>query len=264
MPTDRASPRDRVEFVGIRFDRLSIDQVIAQLRCKTAQDPFSYLVTPNVDHVVRSEHSTHHGDAALRSIYAAAKWCLCDSRVLAGLARLRGVELPVVPGSDLTVQVCSQLLDDGDVVAVLGGTSRTIEGLRARYPAVRFAHHAPPMGLRDDAAALAAAAAFAIASGARFIFLAVGAPQQELLAREIARSQEARGTALCIGASIDFIVGDQRRAPLMVQKLGLEWAHRLASNPRRLWRRYLVEGPRIFMMVARWRASSDSTRHAVD
>ena len=84
------------------------------------------------------------------------------------------------------------------------------------------------------------------------MLLAVGSPQQEVLAGRIAAAGGATGCALCIGASLDFIAGRQRRAPRVVQRLGLEWAHRLASQPGRLWRRYLVDGPRIFRLAHAW------------
>ena len=109
------------------------------------------------------------------------------------------------------------------------------------------------MGLRDDPAARTEAARFAAGSGARFILLAVGSPQQELIAAEIAALPEAHGTALCIGASIDFLVGRANRAPRWMQRLSLEWLHRLLTNPRRFWRRYLVDGPRIFVMAWRFK-----------
>jgi exopolysaccharide biosynthesis WecB/TagA/CpsF family protein len=59
-----------------------------------------------------------------------------------------------------------------------------------------------------------------------------------------------------VGAALDFITGSEKRAPLIARKLGLEWAHRLLSNPRRMWRRYLVEGPAIFLLAYRWRGSA--------
>jgi exopolysaccharide biosynthesis WecB/TagA/CpsF family protein len=108
------------------------------------------------------------------------------------------------------------------------------------------------MGLRHNVPAQLAAAQFAAAEKARLTILAVGSPQQELLARLIALQADATGIGLCVGAALDFITGTERRAPLAFQKLGLEWFFRLASDPRRLWRRYLVEGPKIFALW--WRA----------
>jgi exopolysaccharide biosynthesis WecB/TagA/CpsF family protein len=108
------------------------------------------------------------------------------------------------------------------------------------------------MGLRRDAAARSAAAQFIADSRARFSFIAVGSPQQELIAAEAKTIPGAAGTALCVGAGLDFLTGRQKRAPRLARILGLEWAHRLFSDPRRMWRRYLLEGPRIFLLTYRW------------
>ena len=83
----------------------------------------------------------------------------------------------------------------------------------------------------------------------RFCFLAVGAPQQEALAQMLKSRGIARGLAFCIGASVNFMTGAERRAPLWVQRLGLEWLFRLSMDPRRLAKRYLVRGPRVFLLL---------------
>jgi N-acetylglucosaminyldiphosphoundecaprenol N-acetyl-beta-D-mannosaminyltransferase len=77
------------------------------------------------------------------------------------------------------------------------------------------------------------------------VLLCVGCPAQELIARQLAELGCKSGIALCVGASIDFLTGARVRAPLWMQKLGLEWAYRLAQEPARLWRRYLVQSPKI-------------------
>jgi exopolysaccharide biosynthesis WecB/TagA/CpsF family protein len=143
----------------------------------------------------------------------------------------------------------------GDRIAIVGGDTDLLAGLRLRYPQIEFVQHCPPMGLRTNAAARRAAATFIAGSGARFTFIAVGSPQQEMIAAEAKSIAGAKGAALCVGASLEFLTGKLKRAPRLAQQLRLEWAHRLLSNPRRMWRRYLVEGPRIFLLTYRWGGS---------
>ena len=82
---------------------------------------------------------------------------------------------------------------------------------------------------------------------------AVGSPQQETIAQMLRTRGVARGLALCIGASLNFITGVEKRAPVWMQKMALEWLYRLMQDPRRLARRYLVRGPRIFAHLRRSR-----------
>lgn len=241
---------DRTEFLGVEFDRLTEQQVVDRLRQVTAETPFGYVVTPNVDHVVRLQGEGT--EAGVGAAYASANLCVCDSRVLALLARFHGIVLPVVTGSDLTATLLEEVLVAGDRVAVVGGNPAIIERLASRYPGIDFIHHCPPMGLRHDREAQLAAARFVAQAQCRFTFFAVGSPQQELIAAQVVGGT---GYGLCIGAALEFLTGDQVRAPLAFRKTGMEWAYRLASNPKRLWRRYLVEGPKIFLLARRWKPS---------
>ena len=248
-----ATPDTR-EFLGIDFSAISHDEVVSALARVEPETSYFYVVTPNVDHVVRLAGEQERGDPLhLTSVYKNAGLRLCDSRVLSRLASLNGVSLPVVTGSDLTKRIFDSILRAKDSVAVIGGDDSSIEALKSMYPQIRIQHHSPPMGLLANARAMSAAADYAAASGARFIFFAVGSPQQELLAAELAARGSLGGCALCIGASIDFIVGRERRAPRWVQRLGFEWSYRLLKSPRRMWRRYMVEGPRVLPAVWRWR-----------
>lgn len=251
----------RRRFVGIDFDPLDIDDAVAWLSGVRADSPFTYVVTPNVDHLVRLD--ALDSDAPVgREIWAAyrnATLTLCDSRVLVRLARFYGVDLPLAPGSDLTVRLFDEVARPGDTIAIIGGDAALGDALVGRFPRLVFTQHVPPMGLLRDPVAMAAAVAFGRASTARFLLIAIGSPQQELLAAGIAGKEGATGCGLCIGASLDFIVGRQRRAPRFLQRLGMEWAHRLVSQPSRLWRRYLVEGPRVFRMARTWHATREHT-----
>ena len=235
-------------YLGLQFDARSLADMIAVL---TADHPACVtVVTPNVDHLVRLHAAEGPFAARLWSAYGDATLCINDSRILARLAAWRGVRLPVVPGSDLTRDLLLHLRA-GDRIAVIGGDGATVGELAARCPGIEIVQHIPPMGLVRNPAALREAADFVVARQARFVFLAVGSPQQELLAQLIRADPAARGVVLCIGAGIDFLTGRAARAPAWVQRAHLEWLHRLLSDPKRLWRRYLVDGPRIFALA--WR-----------
>lgn len=238
----------RIDFLDVEFDSIDFDGACAWLAGRTTGDGFAYVVTPNVDHIVRAQRDPD----LYAPLYSDADLCLCDSRILALLAKRHGVELPVVPGSDLTPALFDRVLRPGDSVCLVGGAEDAVPRLQARYPGIRMVQHCPPMGLRTDPKARRAAAEFIAGTGARFVLLAVGGPQQEMIAREMKLEGGHRGTALCIGASIDFLTGGQTRAPRIVQKLALEWLWRLGTDPRRLARRYLVEGPAIFAIARRW------------
>ncbi|WP_225883355.1 WecB/TagA/CpsF family glycosyltransferase [Sphingomonas aliaeris] len=126
-------------FLDMAFDRLDFEAMVAWLERRRAGDRFAYVVTPNVDHIVQIA-----GDPVnLRPLYDDATLRLCDSRVLAKLAKLRGIDLPVVPGSDLVVALFDRVLAPGDRYCLIGGSDELAKRLRAKYPDLDQVHHAP-------------------------------------------------------------------------------------------------------------------------
>lgn len=204
---------------------------------------FGFVVTPNVDHMIRC-----HEDEAFRARYASADFALLDSRFAARLLRLvKGLQLPVCTGSDLTESLFRKVIAADDRVVLVGGSAQQAAQVAERFGLRNVRHLNPPMGfIRDPAAVEDCLTFIEQASPFRFCFLAVGSPQQEMVATLLRERGIARGLAFCVGASLNFLTGEERRAPLWMQRLSLEWAYRLAQDPRRLWVRYLVRGPRIF------------------
>ncbi|MFT3967653.1 MAG: WecB/TagA/CpsF family glycosyltransferase [Sphingobium sp.] len=238
-----------VEYIDVLFSTSEAASVVERIRDRPADAPFAYIVTPNVDHIVRLQ--SRRSD--LWPAYRGAWLTLCDSRILARLARKVGFALPVVPGSDLTQQMFGQVVRPRDRIAILGGRQDLVADLAARYGLTDVRHYDPPMGFIHNPVEVAKAVRFLVESGARYHFLAVGSPQQEILAYRVARAGGATGVGFCIGASLDFLTGVQERAPRLMQHMGLEWLFRLGSHPRRMWKRYLVDGPLIFPIEHRWR-----------
>lgn len=247
-------PTNRQCFLDVEFDVEPVGRLMSRIEAASPETPFQYLVTPNVDHMVRLNRLASELPE-VADAYRGADYCVCDSKVLALLARWRGVRLPVLPGSDLAATLLGGA-GTADRIAIVGGDEEMLAALEARYPGVRFVQHRPPMGLMQDAPARTAAAEFIAAEKARYSFICVGSPQQELIAAEAAGIPGSRGLGLCVGAALDFLTGKEKRAPRFARRFGLEWAHRLLSNPKRMWRRYLVEGPEIFLLAYRWRKSA--------
>ncbi len=236
--------------LGLDFADLTAEAAAEAIAARPEGAPFRYVVTPNSDHLARLAR-----DPALARIYRDAWLKLLDSRVVAGLARLRGLAAPTVaPGSDLTEILLRRHVRAGERVTIIGVRPAWLPMLVARCGLASPFHYDPPMGFDREPAALAATVAFIVDSKARFVFLAVGSPRQERLAAAVAATGRATGTGLCIGASLAFLAGAERRAPDWMRGWGLEWAFRLASDPRRLARRYLLDSPRVVPMLLRERA----------
>ncbi|WP_019998431.1 WecB/TagA/CpsF family glycosyltransferase [Aureimonas ureilytica] len=245
-----------VEFLGMRFLDANPSGVRAAL-CDALKGPFGYVVTPNVDHVV----SYHRGDAGLRAAYDGAAFQICDSRVLAKLASLNGLHLTPFPGSDLTRELLEQPLHSGLRMAVIGPDEAAFRDLRARFPSVDLVHIPCAAQLGVGTGEWWQTVGRAAAADWDLLFVCLSFPKQELFARDLGRTGRERGLALCVGASIDFLTDRQTRAPKAMQRANLEWLHRLASDPRRMARRYLQRGPAIFGLAARaWRAERGRDR----
>lgn len=208
-----------------------------------ARGPYAYVVTPNVDHVIKLMDGRVEAD-----VYRAADLKVCDSRILAHLARLRGKALAVYPGSDLTADL---LASDHDLtIGVFGPDRAAFDALVARYPRRRFTFVDAPM-LAPGSPAWFAAVDEAARADWEVLLACVSFPKQERFAHALRAAGRKTGVTLCVGASVDFLTGRQQRAPRLYQQLSLEWLHRLMSQPRRMFRRYVLEGPAIFGLFLR-------------
>lgn len=195
------------------------------------------LFTLNLDHVVKRRN-----DPAFRKAYDQAELVSADGAPVAALARRQAAQIERTTGADLVMPLCAAAARAGIPVALFGSNDETLETsaheLIARFPALIIAHkESPPYGFDPQSPAAIAAARRIEASGARIVFVALGAPKQELFAATMAQVTPGLGF-VCIGAALDFIAGTQDRAPAVFQKTGLEWLWRLGTNPKRMAKRY--------------------------
>jgi exopolysaccharide biosynthesis WecB/TagA/CpsF family protein len=209
---------------------------------------YGYVVTPNVDHLIR-----YSEDPAFRDVYADATYVLFDSRFLAKWLKLtRNLTINVCPGSDLTQWILESGVAAADRLVLVGATAAQARQLVERYGLRELLHIEVPMGfVHDEREVNRCLELIEASSPFRYCFMAVGSPQQELLSRQLKLRAKAHGLSLCVGASINYLTGTERRAPGWLQRLGLEWLFRLSRSPGRLAKRYLVRGPRIFTILPR-------------
>ncbi|GGJ93172.1 WecB/TagA/CpsF family glycosyltransferase [Pseudomonas matsuisoli] len=212
-----------------------------------SEKPFSYIVTPNVSHIVQLEHNEQ-----LRHAYAAASLRTCDSRILKAALKLMHIHVQeVIPGSDLTEELMSVAERLKWRVTIIGSEAECIAIMKQRYPNVTFAHHNPPMGFIDRPEEVAACLDFVADHAAHLVVLSVGCPRQEMLARMLFDQGRASGVGLCVGASVNFLSGRVKRAPKWMQRMSLEWLHRMCMEPKRLVKRYAVDAVRMIPILVR-------------
>jgi exopolysaccharide biosynthesis WecB/TagA/CpsF family protein len=238
---------------------LDMAGVVRILADRPADATFAYLATPNVHHLVLLRRGVEGFSFGL----SRAWFLTCDSRVLQHIGRLLlGRTVPLVTGSDLTVHLLRHVIAPDDAVTVIGGSDELRRDLQDRFGLRRVALYSPPFGFSRDAAELQRCIAFVRDNPARFVFLACGAPQSEVLAAHLVEGGGARGIGLCIGASLLFATGRLKRAPLIWQKLSLEWLYRLTQDRRRMARRlWHAQLPVLGMAAAAWLSGRNGPAH---
>jgi N-acetylglucosaminyldiphosphoundecaprenol N-acetyl-beta-D-mannosaminyltransferase len=243
------SARFRVGQVGA--DLVNLKGAIERIEALVSAGAGGAVFTPNVDHVVNAERLP-----ALAEAYARADLCLADGMPLVWASRMLGPALPErVAGSDLAEPLLARAAAHGWPVFLLGGRPGAAEKAAEtlRRSGVRVAGAEGPRVDQDGAVDPAVLERVRTAAPS-LLLVGLGSPKQELF---VDRHRPVLGSAVCFacGAVIDFLAGELPRAPRWMARTGLEWAYRLVREPRRLWRRYLVNDPAFLWILARdWKA----------
>ena len=219
----------------LKFDDIDITTASNKIVSMLSNDNFDIVVTPNIDHLSRL---TNHQNSDLLSIYQDASLTLCDSKIVQKLMRLKGKDITnVIPGSTLTEQLFRKGFLDNRQICIIGSDDEDVEQLIKDFPAISISHINPSMGFINKSSEVESIVQQVCDLNPDFVFLAVGSPRQEVLAHKI-KQKFHRGVGLCIGASIMFLVGKEKRAPQLFQTLHLEWLYRAFQRPKTLVKRY--------------------------
>ncbi|QDT38631.1 WecB/TagA/CpsF family glycosyltransferase [Stratiformator vulcanicus] len=210
-----------------------------------------FVVTPNVDHIVMLRENEE-----LHEAYRTASLVTADGAPLVLAARLLGRPLPErVAGSDLVPAIFDRASIERSITvfllgAVPGVAARAAEQIELRWPHVTVVGtDSPPLGFEHSTAESDRIVEKIAEVSPDVLVVGFGAPKQELWVARHSDRIEAKAV-LCAGATIDFLAGEKMRAPRWAQRIGMEWLHRLASEPRRLFKRYFRDAcvfPRIVL-----------------
>ncbi len=230
---------ETIQLFGIHISRLTMRETVDRVLGWCAEPRAAgcrYIVTPNVDHAVMLQHRSD-----LRKAYSDAALVLADGAPLVVASRWLGKPLPErVAGSDLV----PQLFAAGRTLRVyLLGAAPGVASIAADRIQEKWGHvevvgtYSPPLGFEDDFAENERILAAVAAAGPDLLIVGFGAPKQELWVHRYYCRLETK-VAVCAGATIDFLADHRRRSPVWMRHAGLEWLHRLASEPGRLAGRY--------------------------
>ena len=234
-------PARRLAILGVRIDDLSMDETIEVLDDFVEKGGFHQVATANVDFLTKAM-----GDPSLRAILHTCDLVLADGMPLVWSSRLMGAPLRQrVTGADLLPRLFELSAKKKRRIFLLGaseeGSRVAVQRLMERYPeSIVCGRMSPPFASLSDMDHKGILDAIHDTKP-DILLVAFGNPKQEKWLH-MHRDRLAVPVCIGVGASIDFISGEQARAPGWMQRLGLEWTHRLANDPRRLAIRYLDNG----------------------
>jgi N-acetylglucosaminyldiphosphoundecaprenol N-acetyl-beta-D-mannosaminyltransferase len=228
--------------LSVRIHRVTQAQTVEVILSEIAAGRGGTVVTPNIDHLVKCRN-----ELAYRALVDEASLVVADGMPLVWASWLQGDSLPErVSGSDLIFSLSEGAARDGCSIYLIGGDPGTADGtariLCEKYPGLKVAGtYYPEFGFEKDDASMAHLVDHVKAAAPDIVYVGLGCPKQENLIREIHKTLP-RAWWLGVGISFSFVTGDVKRADGALQRYGLEWIDRMVKEPRRLMRRYLVDG----------------------
>jgi N-acetylglucosaminyldiphosphoundecaprenol N-acetyl-beta-D-mannosaminyltransferase len=233
--------------IGAPIDAISWNQAIERIAAWAQKRESRVVCICNAHSVV-----TARQDAAFASVVTQADMATPDGAPVAWLLRRLGhAAQERINGPDLMWKYCAHAIETGESIYLYGASPNTLEilqeKLRAAFPTLRIAgSYSPPFRALSDAEDEAIVKAIND-SGAGVVWVSLGCPKQEKWMA--AHRGRVQAVMVGVGAAFDYHAGTIQRAPLWMQKNGLEWLHRLCSEPGRLWKRYLVTNS-LFVLYA--------------
>jgi len=234
------APFRQVNLLGMQVADIDAGGLLDHVFGEIAAGRGGWIVTANLDILRR-----YALDSDARALYDAADLRVADGMPLVWASQLAGSPLPErVAGSTLSVAIAERAAREGRSLYLLGGAPGAAEGCRAvlekRFDGLRITGTASPMVSAPTSWSEAEAIAERIEGEPDIILVGLGSPKQEHLIQKL-KQRFPNAWLMGVGITFSFVAGEVSRAPEWMQKAGLEWVHRMAQEPGRLVRRYLIE-----------------------
>ena len=251
--SEKKNENVRIKFLNTYIDNVTMDEAVDRIdKLVQARKP-SYVVTPNVDHIVKIEN-----DKEFAQIYEEADLIVADGMPLLWMAKRMGTPLKEkVSGSDLFPRVCEMAAKKGYKMYFLGAAegvaAKAAENLKAKYPGLQVVGtYSPSYGFEQKEDEMKEIERMLKEAAPDILIVCLGCPKQEKFAYKYGRNYGIP-VSLGLGASIDFEAGKEKRCPAWMARCGLEWIYRLMKEPKRMYKRYLVDDRKIFGIYKKYK-----------
>ncbi len=244
---------NRMRFMNTYVDNVTEEEAVRHIEECVKNRTIGFVVTPNVDQIVMMEKNLY-----FRVICDNAELSVVDGHPLLWIAKW--YKKPIkekICGSDLMPHLCKIAAEKGYKVFLLGAAegiaAKAADILRAQNPGLNIVGtYSPPFGFEKDKAELDKINRILKESNADLLFVGMGAPKQSVFIYENMHKYQIP-MSFCVGATIDFIAGEQKRAPRWMTDHGLEWLYRLFKEPKRMFKRYIVNDTKIIRLAWKYR-----------
>ncbi|MCR9063522.1 MAG: WecB/TagA/CpsF family glycosyltransferase [Cytophagales bacterium] len=241
----------KIRLFNAEFTDISLNDLLRNIR-------EGVLVTPNVDHLIKLQK-----DEGFYKIYQKADWVICDSNIVQlGLKFLNKPVKEVIPGSSFLPAYYNYHRENREIkIFLLGSMEGVADKAKSRINRkvgwdIVVGAHSPSFGFEESQKECMEIVSIIKDSGANVLVVGVGAPKQEKWIFQYKDKLIGIRLFMALGATIDFEAGIVNRAPEIYQNLGLEWLYRLAKEPGRLWKRYLVDDMPFFYLLLKEKIGS--------
>ncbi|EDT16673.1 WecB/TagA/CpsF family glycosyltransferase [Clostridium perfringens] len=242
----------RMNFLNTEIDNLTMNEALDRAEELIIKKKPSYVVTPNVDHIVKLEN-----DKEFQDVYKNADLILTDGMPLIWISKIKGNPIKEkISGSDFFPKLCERAAKNGYSLFLLGAAegvaAKAAKNLNEKYEGLNIVGtYSPSYGFEKNEDEIDKIIRIINESKPDILAVGLGAPKQEKFLYNY-RDQLKVPISLAIGASIDFEAGNIKRAPKWMQKSGLEWFYRLCKEPKRMFKRYIIDDLKILRIARKY------------